>query len=463
MFLSFLPYVLGTLAIVVLLTILASGYVKAPPDQAYIISGLGKKHKILIGKAGIKIPFLERLDRLNLALIPIDVKTSSEVPTADYINVRVDSNVNVKIGRDEESLQKAAINFLNLHTTEIGRVAQQVLEGNMREIVGQMKLEEMVSDRQKFAELVKENASPDLAAMGLEIISFNVQNFVDKNGVIENLGVDNVVRIQKKAAISRAESERDIAMAQATAKKEANEAQATAAEQMAERNAQLDRKRAELKRAVDTEQAQADAAKDIEAENQRKLRDVASTNADIARAEREAELKQREIELKEYELDALVRKQADADKYAAEKKAEADLIRRQKDAEAKAYEIEQQARAQRAKADADKYSAEMQAAGIAAVGAAEAEAIQKKAEAQKLMGEASVLEMYFNMLPKAIASAAGPLSKVESIHMYGEGNSAKLTEDVMKTTDQVIQSIEQTTGVDVQTLLSSFLGSKAAK
>mgnify|MGYP006873373631 CR=1 FL=1 len=48
----------------------------------------------------------------------------------------------------------------------------------------------MVSDRQKFAELVKENAEPDLAAMGLDIVSFNVQNFVDENGVIENLGVD---------------------------------------------------------------------------------------------------------------------------------------------------------------------------------------------------------------------------------------------------------------------------------
>lgn len=459
---TYVPYVLGIIAIIILLAILASGYVKAPPDQAYIISGLGKKHKILIGRAGIKIPFLERIDRLNLALIPIDVKTSSEVPTADYINVRVDSNVNVKIGRDEASLQKAAINFLNLHTSEIGRVAQQVLEGNMREIVGQMKLEEMVSDRQKFAELVKENASPDLAAMGLEIISFNVQNFVDKNGVIENLGVDNVVRIQKKAAISRAESERDISMAQASAKKEANEAQATAAEQMAERNAQLDRKRAELKRVVDTEQAQADAAMEIEAENQRKLRDVAATNADIARAEREAELRQREIELKEYELDALVRKQADADKYAAEKAAEADLVRRQKEAEARAYEIEQAARAQKAKADADKYSAEMQAAGIAAVGSAEAEAILKKAEAQKAMGEASILEMYFNMLPKAVASAAGPLSKVESIHMYGEGNSAKMVGDVMKSADQVISAIEESTGMDVKTILSSFVGSKAA-
>lgn len=68
-----------------------------------------------------------------------------------------------------------------------------------------MKLEEMVSDRQKFANLVKENAEPDLAAMGLDIISFNVQNFVDGNEVIENLGIDNIVKIKKAAAIARAE------------------------------------------------------------------------------------------------------------------------------------------------------------------------------------------------------------------------------------------------------------------
>ncbi len=67
-----------------------------------------------------------------------------------------------------------------------------------------MKLEEMVSDRQKFANLVKENAEPDLAAMGLDIISFNVQNFVDGNEVIENLGIDNIVKIKKAAAIARA-------------------------------------------------------------------------------------------------------------------------------------------------------------------------------------------------------------------------------------------------------------------
>ena len=455
------PLVLPILGIIVLLAILASGYVKSPPDQAYVISGLGKK-RMLIGKAGIKIPFLERLDKLNLSLIPIDVKTSSEVPTADYINVKVDATVNVKIGKTNDLLERAATNFLNLRAEEIGRIAREVLEGNMREIVGQMKLEEMVSSRQKFTELVKANAEPDLLEMGLEIVSFNVQNFADANGVIENLGVDNVVRIQKNAAISRAQSERDIAVEKSRAAEEANAAKVAAARKIAEQNAELEREQANLKKTVDTQKAQADAAMDIEAENQRKLRDVAATNANIARAEREAELRQKEIELKEYELDALVRKQADADKYAAEKKAEADLIRRQKDAEAKAYEIEQAARAQKAKADADKYSAEMQAAGIAAVGAAEAEAIEKKAEAQKKMGEASVIEMYLKALPQVVASAAQPLEKVDKIVMYGEGNTQKLVGDVMNTTSQIMEGVKESTGIDLSTLISSYMGAKGA-
>ena len=182
---SILMFVLAGIAALVILffMIAASGYVKAPPDRAYIISGL-KRKKILIGKAGVKIPFLERLDKLDLSLIPIDLKTSSEIPTADYINVRVDSNVNIKIGKDENSLALAAVNFLNKTGRDIGMIAREVLEGNIREIIGTMTLEEMVSDRQLFAEKVKENAGPDLAAMGLEIISFNVQNFSDNNDVI---------------------------------------------------------------------------------------------------------------------------------------------------------------------------------------------------------------------------------------------------------------------------------------
>lgn len=94
--------IIGIIVAVVVLVILlfmAIGYVKAPPDMAYIISGVKKKSKVVIGKASIRIPFFERLDKLNLRLIPIDVKTSNAVPTADYININVDATVNVKISK----------------------------------------------------------------------------------------------------------------------------------------------------------------------------------------------------------------------------------------------------------------------------------------------------------------------------------------------------------------------------
>ena len=460
-------------AIVVFVGILiGAGYVKSPPDKAYIISGPHKKTRMLIGKAGLKIPFIERMDKLDLSLIPIDVKTSSEVPTADYINIKVDAAVNVKIGKDTESLNKAAVNFLNKRNEEIGRVAREVLEGNMREIVGQMRLEEMVSDRQKFAEMVKENAAPDLAAMGLEIISFNVQNFVDGNQVIENLGVDNVEQIRKKAQIARAQSERDVAIEKAKAAKEANDAKATAQEAIAERDAQLATKQAALKKEVDKERAQADAALGIEEENQRKLRDVAATDANIAKAEREAELKQKEIQLKEYELDALIRKQADAEKYAAEQKAEAQRIARQSQAEADKFEAqrraeadkfvaEQKAAALKIEAEAKKQAALAEAEGIIAMGKAEAEAIEKKAEAQRLMGEASVIEMYLNALPQIVANAAAPLTNVDSITMYGEGNSAKMVGDIMQSTNQVMAGLADN-GIDIKALLAGAIGGKLA-
>ena len=417
---------------------------------------------MLVGKAGIKIPFLERIDKLSLGAFQIDVKTKSPVPTAEFINVRIDSTVSVKISQDPELIIIAAQNFLNVDKNDIATKINDLLEGNLREIAGTMKLTEMVSNRKVFSEKVQENAVPDLRKLGLELVSFNVQNFVDDNNVIDNLGIDNVEQIRKKAVIAKSDAQREIAIAEAQNSKEANDARAQAMEEIAIRNNALEIKKAELKKEADTQAAQAEAAMAIESENQRKLRDVAASNADIAKAERQAELKRKEIELREYELDALVRKQADADKYAAEQEAEADRIKRQKDAEAKAYEIEQEAKALRAKAEAEKFAAEQEAAGILARGTAEAEAIEKKAEAQKKMGEASVIEMILNTLPQITANAAAPLTNVDSIHMYGEGNSAKLVGDVMKTSNQVLEGVKEATGLDLTAILSSYLGSSIA-
>ena len=362
---SLLPYIGGAIVIILLLLIVTIGYVKAPPDTAYIISGLRKK--IIVGKASIKIPFLERLDKLSLKLIPIDVKTSSMVPTADYINIQVDAAVNVKVGSDSNKLELAAQNFLNQNSDYMARVAREVLEGNMREIVGRMRLEEMVSDRQKFAELVKENAMPDLAAMGLNIVSFNVQNFTDANGVIDDLGIDNISQIKKIAAIAKAEADR-----------QANDARVAAEREIAIKNNDLSIQKAELKKVADVKQATADAAYEIEKENQRKTIEVTSADANIAKQEREVLLKSKEAEVKEKALEAEVKKQAEAEKFAVQQKADAELYTRQKEAEAKKFEIQQEAEAQRAKADADRYSREREAQGIQLVGEAEAEAFAQR-------------------------------------------------------------------------------------
>ena len=456
---TILPYLPIILIVIVALIILKAGYIKAPPDTALIISGMHKKPRVLIGKAGIRIPFFERVDSLSLGAIQIDVKTGSAVPTAEYINVRVDSTVSVRVGQNPEMIALAAQNFLNVDRDTIARKINDLLEGNIGEIVGQMKLTDMVSDRKLFSEKVQENAVPDLARYGLELITFNVQNFSDDNDVITNLGIDNVAQISKNAAIAKSNAEREIEVAKAENAKQANDAKVKAAEDIATRNNDLAIKQAQLQQEADTRKAQAAAATGIEEENQRKIKEVAATNANIAKAEREAELKQKQIQLKEYELDALVRKQAEADKFAAEKQAEADLIRRQKEAEAKAYEAIKNAEAKKAQADADRYAAEQQAAGIQAVGAAEAAAIEAKAEAQKKMGEASIIEMYFKALPDVVASAAAPLAKVDKIVQYGDGNSTKLVKDVMTSANQIMEAMADS-GIDIKDMLTSALKKK---
>jgi flotillin len=247
-------------------------------------------------------------------------------------------------------LEKAASNFLNKNEDYIRNSVGDVLEGNVREIIGQMRLEDIVQDRKMFAEKVQENAAPDMARMGLEIVSFNVQNVTDEGNVIENLGIDRVVSISKSAQISRAESERDIAVAKANATKQANDARIEAETAIAERNNELEKQ--ELKRSADVKKAEADAAYEIQQQEQRKTIEITTANANIAKQEKEIELREKEIAVKEKTLDADIRKQAEAEKYATQQKADAQLYQRQKEAEAKQFEIQKQAEAKKAQAGA---------------------------------------------------------------------------------------------------------------
>ncbi len=456
---------ISVIAVIVIL-IFIIGYVKAPPNKIYIISGLRKR--MISGKASFKIPFFERLDVIDYSLMSVDVKTQESVPTADYINISVDAVVNIKVGDTPDLIRLASENFLNQKSEYIIGVAQQVLEGNTREIVGKMQLEEMVKDRQKFAELVKENAEPDLAAMGLTIISFNVQSFTDANGVIDDLGIDNIAKIKKNAAIAKAESERDIEKAQSLANKEANEARIESETQIAIRNNEMVIKKAELKKEADIKKAEADAAYQIQQEAQRKTIEVAIADANIAKQEREIELKSKEAEVMEKALEADIKKKAEADKFARQQKADAELYERQRLADAEKYEQLQQAEAARIKAEADKYTKQQEAEAIKSIGIAEAEAIRlkglaeaegidKKAEAMAKMGQASVLQMYFEVLPEIAKNVAAPLSNIDKITMYGSGNTKNLVSDIIGSTTQIMDGLNESAGVDIQNILKQFL------
>ncbi len=469
-------YIIIGVAAVLLLLFFIAGYVKAAPDTAIIISGLGKR-KILIGKAGFRVPFLQRMDKLSLRVFQVDIRTDEAIPTSNFINIRVDGVANLKISSDPQLLNRAAESILNMSEANLIKQVQQVLQGNMREIVGTVDIKKLVQDRQGVANSVKENVVPDMAKMGIEVVNFNIQSFSDDNHVIENLGIDNIAQISKDAAIAKANADRDVTIAKSIAEEAANRSRVEANQKIIEQNTTLSLKESELKQQTDTAKAQADAAYKIEEQKRLQEINIAQINADIAKRERMVELENREVEIQEKKLAAEVNKVADAKKYAAQQEAEADLYSRQKAAEARKFEKQQEAEALKIQAEAEalaqitkanalKEAALAEAQGIEAKGQAEAEAIKAKAEAMKQYGEAATLQLILDsgVLPEIVNSYSKPvaeaLSKIDSITMYGEGNSAKLTEEISKNGIQIFNGLEQATGLDIKSLLAGYLGGK---
>lgn len=445
-----------------LVIIFITGYVKASPDEAVIISGLKAEPKVVTGKAAVKIPFLERKDRLTLKAIKIDVKTQKSVPTNEFIDVFADSVVTVKISRDPELIKLAAQNFLNQPESHIVEMVTDVLEGNIREIIGTMTLKEMISNRQVFGKRVEENAAPDMKKMGIEIISFNIQNFWDEKGIIDDLGVENTSKVKMAAEITRADAEKNVKIARAQSNKFANDEEVKSKREIAEKQHELDIKTAELKQSADTQRAQADSAYKIQEETQRKEIELAKANADLARQEKLIELKEREVQIQERMLEAEIKKTAEANKYASQQKAEAELFERKKRAEAEIEEAKAKRVAREEEAIGLKAVAMAEAEGIRAKGLAEAEGVDKLADAQAKMGQAAILGQYFEVLPEIAKNVAKPLENVNSITMYGEGNNSKMIEDITKATSQISSGLNNGLGIDIKSMLAGFMGGKMA-
>ena len=434
----FIPIICAVVLLLFVVIFFKSTYLTAPPNKALIISGFRKsagKPRVVIGGSTIRIPFLERVDEIALDLIQVDIKTSSSVPTSEYININVDAVANVKVASNPEYVVRAAENFLNKDADHIGYVAQQVIEGNMREIIGQMKLSELIQKRDIFAQKVQSSVQEEMARMGLEVVNLTIQNFIDDNNVITDLGIENISQIRKDAAISKANADRDVAIAQSLASDQSNKAKVAALASIAEQNKDLAIRQAQFKIEEDQKKAAADAAYKIQEEAERRSIEVAATEADIAKREKMIELREKEVQLKERELDANIRKKAEAERYAAEQAAEAKKYEEAQAAEAKRIAMEEEAK------------------GIEAIGIAEARALELKAEAMAKLNEAGKLEMLLSALPDIVKAASDPLNKVGSITMYGEGNSTRLVKDVMTTVNQVSEGV----GLDIPGLISQVM------
>lgn len=478
----FIPLIVSLFVAFIILFI--SSYVKAPTDTAYIITGPYKEPKILIGKAGFRIPFIERVDKISLSIISIDIKTREAVPTNEFINVNVDAVANIKVSSSPELLKKAAESLLGKKEEEIKEKVIQVLEGNIREIVGSATIREMVQNRKGIAEKVFDNVVPDMHKLGIELVNFNIQNFSDNNNVIENLGIDNISQISKDASIAKAKAERDVKIAQAQAEQESNDAKIDANLQIVQQNTNYSLKESELKQKSETQRAVADAAYMIEEQKRLEEINVAAVNANIAKREREVELGNKEVELKQKQLEAEIYKKADAEKYALEKRAQAELFKKQREAEAQKFEEEQKAEIQKIQAEArriakekeaeaiktiaeaNKQAAFAEAEGIEAKGKAEAEAILAKADAMKQFGEAATLQLILDsgVLPSIVKAYSEPMAaamgQIDSITMFGEGNTAKLSEEITKSGTQIFAGIEKATGLDLKSILAGYLGGK---
>ena len=461
-----LMYSLIAAGVFILAIFIFVSYVKAPPSFAYIISGIWKEPKVLIGTGGFRIPFFQRLDRVYLGQITVDIKTEESVPTNDFINVDVDAVAKVQVLPDKDGIRLAAKNFLNMTPDEIATQLQDSLQGNMREIIGTLDLRSLNTDRDGFSDQVMQKATPDMAKLGINIISCNIQNVTDREGLIKDLGADNTAKIKKDAAINRAIAERDVKIEVSKADKDSNDARVDADTAIAIKNNDLALKRAALKLQADTAQADADAAYAIQQQEQQKTINIKTVEAEIEKTKREQVLSKERIEIKQNELAAEIEKKADADKYKVERDAAAELEQRKRVAEAQKYEAEQRALAQNAESDATRYRLEQEAAGIKAKGEAEAYAIQKKgeaealamdkkAEAYKKYNNAAVVQMMIEVLPQVVENVAKPISAIKDVNIYsgdGQGISA-MSGNVPVAIKQAFDVLKSATGVDMADIM----------
>ena len=423
------------------------------PNQALVISGGGKEPRVIVGGRGLVLPILNRAQVLSLEVMTLDVQTP-RVYTKEGVQVSVDGIAQVKVARSEEAVRTAAQQFLSKSRVEVANIALQTMEGHQRAILGTMTVEAIYQDRDAFAQLVREVASTDMANMGLEIVSFTIRNIQDDEGYLNALGVKRTSEVKRDATIGQAEAERDAAIKSAQAKQESEAARFLAETGIAGSERDFNTNRAAYDQQVNARNAEAELAYELQATKTRQDIRGEEIEIEVIERRRQIEVQQQEIQRRERELEATIRKPAEAERYRVETIAAGNKasVLAQAEAEAEAIRL-------RGDAEAD---------AIRAKGLGEADAMNRKAEAWKEYGQAALIEKLLESMPEVAAAIAQPLSKTDRIVMISNGGdgdragagASRITRDVTNIIAQLPEIIESLTGIDVIGSMKGLQGVK---
>ena len=464
----------------------ASRYTKVGPNEVLVVSGRqyrvtdpdGKTavrgFRIVKGGGTFVIPVLEKVDILSLELLTIDVQTP-EVYTSKGVPVKVDGVAQIKVKGDDISIATASEQFLSKRVEEIKNIAMQTLEGHLRAILGTMTVEEIYQNRDAFAAKVQEVAAGDMANMGLGIVSFTIRDIRDTQGYLDALGKPRIAQVKRDAVIAQAEADRDAMIKSSQATQAGQEAKFAADTKIAEAQRDYQSNVAQYQAAVNQKKAESDLAYDLQKFKTGQLVKAEEVQVQIIEKQKQIELQQQEILRKQRELEAIVQKPADAERYKVETLANARKFQLEAEAAGAAAATKATGFAQAdvnkatglAEAEANKAKGLAQAEIILAQGQATAEATRLKAEAFQQYNEAAVIELLVKVLPEIAGRISEPLSKMEKMVIINSGpgpggGASKLTGDITQIIAQLPPVLESLTGVKFEKLLEQVPGLKKA-
>lgn len=303
------------------------------PSEMLIISGKrnreGQGYRVLIGGRTCVIPIFEKVERLGLRNMQVGLEVKAQSGGGTMLPININGVANVKISSDPALRPNAIERFLGHPPQEIQRVARETLEGGLRAVIGKMRPEEIVEDRDKFVATVMNEVSDDFRKLGLLIDSVNIQNVHDEEQYL--VSIARKARAEVLAQARKAEAER---AAEAAVK----EAEAAASARQAKANRDAEAKTTEAAANQRAEQARLAAEKAIaEAENALRIR-----RAELAReaALKEAEQQEAAAKAEGARLRASEVQKAIADRDVARAKAEGDAASVLEEGKARAAAIE---------------------------------------------------------------------------------------------------------------------------